>query len=63
MLTVTSYGEGKCCWCCQTTEGVQAKFADGLSGFLCRKDFWAAIKARQPKEEENTAHTKKGATA
>lgn len=46
MLTILSYGEGKCVWCCHTAEGVQAKFQDGLSGFLCRKDFWAAVKAR-----------------
>jgi hypothetical protein len=46
MLTIISFGDGKCVWCCQTTEGVQAKFQDGLSGFLCRKDFWAAVKAR-----------------
>ena len=50
MLTITNYGEGKCCWCCQTMEGVQTKFADGLSGFLCKKHLWEAIKARQTKE-------------
>ncbi|MFV0445157.1 MAG: hypothetical protein ACK5Q5_16395 [Planctomycetaceae bacterium] len=46
MLTILSYGEDKCIWCCQTTEGVHAKFQDGLTGFLCRKDFWSAVKAR-----------------
>ena len=51
MLQVLSYGEGKCCWCCQTAEGVQTKFQDGLSGFLCKKDFWAAVKARSENKE------------
>jgi hypothetical protein len=46
MLTIVSYGEGKCVWCCQDGEGVQATFKDGLSGFLCKRDFWAAVKAR-----------------
>lgn len=54
MLTISMYGEGKCCWCCQQTEGVQAAFKDGLNGFLCRKHLWEAIKSRSapPKPEE-----------
>lgn len=53
MLTIVNYGQGKCCWCCQTGEGVEASFKDGLSGFLCKKDFWAALKARvEPKANE-----------
>ena len=51
MLTVISYGEGKCVWCCQQTEGVQATFKDGLSGFLCKKDFWSALKSRSEAKE------------
>lgn len=56
MLTIISYGEGKCVWCCQTSEGVETTFKDGLSGFLCKKDFWAAVKARaEAKEPSNPA--------
>jgi hypothetical protein len=54
MLTIVSYGEGKCMWCCQHTEGVQTAFKDGLSGFLCKKDFWAALKARSEKAPQVT---------
>lgn len=58
MLTIVNYGEGKCCWCCQTGEGVQTQFKDGLSGFLCKKDFWAALKARvKPQAEEKPNDT------
>ena len=55
MLTIQSYGEGKCCWCCQTKEGVHATFKDGLTGFLCKKDMWAAIEARAEKREQTEA--------
>ncbi len=52
MLTITSYGEGKCVWCLVHGEGVQAVFKDGLTGFLCRKHFWEALKSRsQPTEQ------------
>ena len=57
MLTILSYGEGKCCWCCQTAEGVQTKFQDGLSGFLCKKDFWAAVKARAEQMEQSDSES------
>ena len=57
MVTITSYTEGKCVWCCQTGEGVQAAFKDGLNGFLCRKHLWEALKARsQPTETKETSH-------
>jgi hypothetical protein len=57
MLTVLNYGEGKCVWCCQDGEGVQAKFQDGLQGFFCKKDFWAAVKARSEAKEANGAES------
>lgn len=57
MLTVTSYGEGQCVWCCQTKEGVQTTFKDGLSGFLCKRDFWAAVEARAEKKETANAES------
>jgi hypothetical protein len=41
---------------------VDADFKDGLRGFLCRKDFWSALKARESKEaesrEQNTNSTR-----
>lgn len=55
MLTITQFGEGKCIWCCsQTTEGVHARFQDSLAGYLCKKDFWAAMKARAESRPENS---------
>ena len=52
MLTITDYGEGQCAWCLARGEGVHAVFKDGLSGFLCRKHLWEALKARSEKIEE-----------
>ena len=46
MVTIHSFTEGKCVWCRQTSEGVQVQFQDGLKGFLCKRDFWSALKAR-----------------
>jgi len=55
MLTIQSYGVGKCVWCCQTKEGVHATFKDGLTGFFCKKDVWAAIEARAEKKDQSDA--------
>jgi len=52
MLTITEYGEGQCAWCLAQGEGVQANFKDGLTGFLCRKHFWEALKARSEKTDD-----------
>ena len=52
MLTITNYGEGQCAWCLARGEGVHAVFKDGLSGFLCRKHLWEALKARSSQTEE-----------
>lgn len=58
LVTIASCGEGKCVWCQATGEGVQAAFKDGLAGFLCRKDFWSALKARSEKAPTGSgAHT------
>jgi hypothetical protein len=46
MLTIEGYGTGTCIWCRQESEGVQAEFRDGLTGFLCRKHFWQALRIR-----------------
>ena len=59
MLTITSYGEGKCVWCLAHGEGVQSVFKDGLTGFLCRKHFWEALKSRSEQidsKEKETSH-------
>lgn len=58
MVTVTKNGEGKCVWCCQETDGVHAKFQDGLQGFFCWRDFRAAVKARseERKEDHRASH-------
>lgn len=61
MLTISGYGEGKCVWCCLQGEGVQARFADGLTGFFCKKHMWDALKARSEsgdKKEDKNAATK-----
>ena len=52
MLTIKSYGEGQCVWCRVHGEGVVANFNDGLTGFLCRKHFWEALKARIGQTDE-----------
>ena len=54
MVTITLLNEGKCIWCCQQAEGVQAKFQDGLSGFLCKKHFWQALQVRAVSAENGT---------
>jgi len=46
MLKIIDCRQGKCIWCLETTEVVQAEFQDGLSGLLCKKHFWQALKVR-----------------
>jgi len=47
IVSIERVSSGKCVWCCQPTdEGVVAEFHDGLKGFFCKKDLWAALKAR-----------------
>ncbi|MCC7421044.1 MAG: hypothetical protein IT428_12245 [Planctomycetaceae bacterium] len=47
LVTIHNHAAGTCAWCrCRSDDGVQAQFKDGLSGFFCKKDFWAALKAR-----------------
>lgn len=47
LVTIQNVTTGTCAWCRQQSDdGVQAQFKDGLSGFFCKKDFWAALKAR-----------------
>lgn len=55
LLTIARYGEGKCVWCQTQSEGVQAAFKDGLSGFFCRKHLWDALRAREGTEESDAS--------
>lgn len=57
MLKIMSFGEGKCVWCLANGEGVQAAFDDGLTGFLCRKHLWEALKARSEPNEVRQGST------
>lgn len=46
MITIEKCGEGRCVFCFEDREGVQATFPDGLRGFLCQKHFWQAMRVR-----------------
>lgn len=46
MLKIADCRQGKCIWCLQETEVVQAEFQDGLVGLLCKKHVWQALKVR-----------------
>lgn len=47
IATIHSHTAGTCAWCRQATEdGVQVQFKDNFTAFLCKKDFWSALKAR-----------------
>ena len=46
MVTIERVGTDTCLWCLEETEGVEAQFDDGLSGFLCKKHFWQALQVR-----------------
>src|SRR5438067_1243517 len=35
MLTITGIAQGKCTWCLEHTEVVNAQFRDGLTGSFC----------------------------
>jgi hypothetical protein len=63
MLTITGIASGKCTWCLERTEVVNAQFRDGLAGTFCKKHLWQALKVRcetpaaqkvsTPQEERN----------
>jgi len=46
MLTIHSLTVGRCTWCLEETEVVQAQFQDGLRGSFCKKHLWQALKVR-----------------
>lgn len=46
MVTIDKCGQGRCMFCFEDREGVQAAFPDGLKGFLCQKHFWQALRVR-----------------
>ena len=60
LVTIAKAETGKCVWCRCDAEGVQASFNDGFQGFLCKKDFWQALKARTevPSDAESVATRK-----
>lgn len=55
MLKILQCRTGRCIWCLEETEVVEAEFADGLKGLLCKKHLWQALSVRsdhvQPKPE------------
>lgn len=47
IVTIEKFTTANCVWCCaKNVEGVEVRFEDGLNGFICKRDFWAALKAR-----------------
>jgi histone acetyltransferase (RNA polymerase elongator complex component) len=42
-MKIVACRHGKCIWCLQETEVVQAEFQDGLVGLLCKKHVWQAL--------------------
>lgn len=64
LVTIERVTHGTCAWCrSQTDDGVQVTFKDGFAAFLCRKDFWAALKARaaeSPRDREQQPKSAKG---
>ena len=52
MVTIKGYREDTCIWCDRKTEGVEADFG-GLKGFLCRADFWRALRVRSERKEKS----------
>lgn len=57
MLKIQQCRTGRCIWCLEETEVVEAEFSDGLKGLLCKKHVWQALKVRSggqssPKETE-----------
>ena len=55
LVTIDKHSAGTCVWCRKRTDdGVEAKFQDGLSGFLCWTDFKKAVKARSEVEPKKT---------
>jgi hypothetical protein len=64
LVSINNVSSGTCVWCRQSIDdGVQAQFKDGFAGFFCKKDFWAALKARageQPGPSESRTPASKG---
>ncbi len=61
LATINRILSGTCLWCCQKSdEIVEATFADGFHGMLCRKHFWEALKVRAEQPSEKSPATAKG---
>ena len=55
IATVDECKGGTCVWCrVETDDGVDAKFSDGLSGYLCWKHFKEAVQKRQQSRPANS---------
>lgn len=48
MVTVKVFKTDQCVLCNRNAEGIEAGFG-GLKGFLCKRCFFSALKARSPK--------------
>lgn len=46
MLKILQCRTGRCIWCLEETEVVEAEFSDGLKGLLCKKHLWQALSVR-----------------
>lgn len=55
MLTILDCQQGKCNWCLEETEVVQAKFQDGFAGLLCKKPLWQASELRCDAQAQRTS--------
>jgi hypothetical protein len=53
IATIDDPKGGTCIWCRVTTDdGVEAKFTDGLAGYLCWKHFKEAVQKRQTPRDQ-----------
>ncbi len=60
IVTIDRLTKGTCLLCRQQTDGVDAHFADGLKGFLCKKHFWSALVAREEESTPPASEVRKG---
>ena len=53
LVSILRIGSCKCIWCMKGSEyGLDVEFKDGLSGSLCKKCFWTALRVRAVKDAE-----------
>lgn len=50
LVAIMRMEKGTCVWCTKPSDdGLVVEFKDGLTGCLCRRCFWAALKVRAEK--------------